>query len=182
MTKLKNLSLLAVVLLAGCSSQAERLARCEAQGVSRDACYIADQNRQATMNAAAEKQALENAAKQYAQSVHRYHKTSCEDLRNFHAQGLQLTPKQVEEFADCQITAHVEKGHTVTVQARKWSGYGVTVERHADGLVYVDGKAAALDETTEKAKVYSQGLNQVVIYNNGKANLIVNGVVKGWLK
>ncbi|MGK4431997.1 hypothetical protein ACSMDK_26780, partial [Yersinia enterocolitica] len=49
------------ILLAGCSSQAERIAACETQGVSRDACYISEQNRTNTINAAAETQALQNA-------------------------------------------------------------------------------------------------------------------------
>ncbi|MFS7307623.1 hypothetical protein [Rahnella inusitata] len=61
--------LTAVILLAGCSSQASRMADCQAQGVSRDACYIAEQNRQASITAAAEKQAMENAVKQYAQAT-----------------------------------------------------------------------------------------------------------------
>lgn len=175
MMNCKNLSLIAGLLLTSCSSQADKIAQCEAQGISRDACYLAEQNKRATINAAAEKQALENAAKQYAQ---RAHKTSCKDLRNFHAQGLQLTPQQVKEYEACAPTSE----HTLAVKPRTWSGFGVTVERHADGLVYVDGKPAALDESTEQAQVYSQGLYQVVIYNNGKANLIENRVIKGWLK
>lgn len=58
-----------VTILAGCSSEASRMADCEAKGVSRDACYIAEQNRQATMNSAAEKQALENAEALYPQKA-----------------------------------------------------------------------------------------------------------------
>ncbi|HGH4609501.1 TPA: hypothetical protein ACJIWU_000048 [Enterobacter chengduensis] len=65
---------LSVSALAGCTSQAQRMADCEAQGISRDACYIAEQNRQATINASAEKQAMENAQALYpvqkAQSAH----------------------------------------------------------------------------------------------------------------
>lgn len=55
--------------LAGCSSEASRIADCEAKGVSRDACYVAEQNRQSTINAAAEKQALENARALYPQKA-----------------------------------------------------------------------------------------------------------------
>jgi hypothetical protein len=51
---------LAVGLLAGCTTEAERLAQCEAKGISRDTCYLAEQNRQTAIDAAAEKQALEN--------------------------------------------------------------------------------------------------------------------------
>lgn len=54
----------AALLLAGCSSPAQRMSNCVAQGVSRDACYVAEQNRQAAITAAAEKQALENARSQ----------------------------------------------------------------------------------------------------------------------
>lgn len=52
------------LILAGCSSPAQRMSTCLAQGVSRDACYLAEQNRQAAVTAAAEKQALENARSQ----------------------------------------------------------------------------------------------------------------------
>ncbi|MBV7585501.1 hypothetical protein KW851_21900 [Pseudomonas sp. PDM33] len=52
------------LILAGCSSPAQRMSTCLAQGVSRDACYLAEQNRQAAVTAAAEKQALENASSQ----------------------------------------------------------------------------------------------------------------------
>lgn len=58
-----------MVFLAGCTSEATRMADCEAKGVSRDACYVAEQNRQATINSAAEKQALENARSLYPQKA-----------------------------------------------------------------------------------------------------------------
>lgn len=108
-----------------------------------------------------------------------YHKTSCGDLFIFREQGLLLTPQKTKVQASCEIHA---KGHSRANLARKWSGFGLTVERHADGLVYVDGKPASLDESTENAKVYTQGLNQIVIYNNGRANLVTNEVVQGWLQ
>jgi len=60
-----------LVLLAGCSSQASRMADCQAQGISKDACYIAEQNRQTAVQNTAMKQAMENAAKQYAQTAKR---------------------------------------------------------------------------------------------------------------
>ncbi|EMR5622788.1 hypothetical protein ABL632_004009 [Salmonella enterica subsp. enterica serovar Braenderup] len=65
---MKKLALVAVLALAGCSSQASRIADCQAEGISRDACYMAEKDRQNSINAAAEKQALENAA-QVAQSA-----------------------------------------------------------------------------------------------------------------
>ncbi|MBZ0059605.1 MULTISPECIES: hypothetical protein [unclassified Leclercia] len=63
--KCKFAPLVAIVLLAGCTSSAERMYECEAQGVSRDACYVAEQNRKANINSAAEKQAMENASDLY---------------------------------------------------------------------------------------------------------------------
>jgi hypothetical protein len=69
---MKKLVMIAVTLstLAGCTTQADRMAKCEAQGISRDTCYLAEQNRTAAVNAAAEKQAMENAAAvQHAQEA-----------------------------------------------------------------------------------------------------------------
>jgi len=74
MKKRITLSLLAVALLAGCSTQASRLADCEAQGVSKDACYIVEQNRQISLQNAAESQALHNAVAQYGQSAKKTNK------------------------------------------------------------------------------------------------------------
>ncbi|MBF7981223.1 MULTISPECIES: hypothetical protein [Rahnella] len=61
----------ALVLLAGCSTQASRMADCRAQGISKDACYIVEQNRQTAIETTAMKQAMENSAKQYAQTAKR---------------------------------------------------------------------------------------------------------------
>jgi hypothetical protein len=42
---MKKLVMIAVTLstLAGCTTQADRMAKCEAQGISRDTCYLAEQ-------------------------------------------------------------------------------------------------------------------------------------------
>ena len=45
-SSIKSFSLLAVILLAGCSSPTSRIADCQAQGVSHDTCYLAEQQRQ----------------------------------------------------------------------------------------------------------------------------------------
>ncbi len=63
--KMKSLVITAGLVLAGCSSQASRMAECENQGVSKDACYVAEQNRQASINSTAQKQAMENAQALY---------------------------------------------------------------------------------------------------------------------
>lgn len=66
---MRNFALLAIVtstvLLAGCTSSAQRQAECEAQGISKDTCYLAEQNRKTSINAAAQKQAMENAQALY---------------------------------------------------------------------------------------------------------------------
>lgn len=169
-----KISVLALFIMAtGCTSQAERLAKCESQGISRDACYISDQNRQATINAAAEKQALENSAKQYAQAVHKAHKTGCKDLQMFTSQGIELTPAQEKEWAQCK-SASARKSKT-------WRGYGVTVVR--DGTwVTVDGKPAAIDENEGGNVTYSVGLNQVIFYKSGKVALLKEHVFVGYMK
>lgn len=49
------------VVLAGCSSPAQRMAECEAQGISKDTCYLAGHNRQDSINSAAQNAAYANA-------------------------------------------------------------------------------------------------------------------------
>lgn len=88
--KFKFAPLVAIVLLAGCTSSAQRMYECESQGVSRDACYVAEQNRKANINGAAQKQAMENAAALYGpkgtetygkqkQSHHHHHQQATDD-------------------------------------------------------------------------------------------------------
>ena len=67
---IKSISLLALIMLAGCSSPASRIADCQAQGVSHDTCYLAEQQRQAAILSASEAQAYKNAeAAQHAQAA-----------------------------------------------------------------------------------------------------------------
>lgn len=106
MTKFFVLS--AIVLLAGCTTQASRMAACQAQGVSRDACYIADQNRQATMNAAVEKQALENAAKQYAQATSKVVKVRISGV------ALKIYPADKQCYVDGVAAAMTEDNSDAT--------------------------------------------------------------------
>lgn len=75
-----------------------------------------------------------------------------------------------------QPTQHAQAAKTRTVK-----GFGVTVKIAGD-WVTLDGKPAALDETTESAKVYSQGLYQVIVYKSGKVALLKERVVQGYLK
>lgn len=116
---------------------------------------------------------------QYAQSAHRKHVTSCDDLKLFLSTGTELTPAQQKELAQCDIHSHHSVGHS---HSKTWKGYGVTVRQDADGLVYIDDHAAAIDEQAEKATVYSSGLYQVTIRTNGKADLMKEGRFVGHLK
>lgn len=69
MKKLIFTASLATMLLAGCSTQASRMASCQSQGISIDTCYTVEQNRQTAIQSAALKQAMENATTQYAQTT-----------------------------------------------------------------------------------------------------------------
>lgn len=118
---------------------------------------------------------------QYGQSAHRkQNKTSCQDLDLFVESGTELTPAQEKALAGCRIHGQVKHGQTT--YDKTWKGYGVTVEQHADGQVFVDGKPAVLDEKAEGSTAYSQGLNSIIIYDNGKVALVVGGTAKGYLK
>lgn len=57
-SSIKSFSLLAVILLTGCSSPTSRIADCQAQGVSHDTCYLAEQQRQTAILSASEAQAF----------------------------------------------------------------------------------------------------------------------------
>lgn len=78
------ISLLACVVLSGCSSPAKRMAECESQGISRDTCYLSEQNRQQSINNAAMSAAYRNAASQHAQAAHKNnkHEVSYKQLTN----------------------------------------------------------------------------------------------------
>lgn len=195
--------------LAGCTSSAQRMYECEEQGISRDACYQVEQGRQQSINAQAQAQAMRNAqaqypvkavdmseghhhhkkhhdddtSNQYGQSAHRQNKyeTSCSDLKNFVEQGVELTPAQEQQAGKCHLSATAKPAHVVG-KAHTWKGYGVTVKQHADGQVFVDDIAALQIEDNEHAKVYQSGLYNVIIRDNGKADLMNKGQFVGHLK
>lgn len=169
------LSLMAFMILSGCTSPAQRMANCEAQGISKDTCYLSEQNRQQSINNAAEAAALNNAAQavrhqyvptQHGQSAKRQ-KTSCDDLYLFQSKGIEMTPLQYDELAACHRALSSKPG-TSSV----WKGYGVKVERKVDGTVYVDDHVAVRAEQNEQADVYQSGLYNVIIYKNGTVILM----------
>jgi len=100
MNKHIALVVLAMALLAGCSTQASRMVECEAQGVSKDACYIADKNHQTSIENAAESQALRNAAAQYGQAARKYPKI---DAR-FTGMKIKISP-QNKQIRNASTTA-----------------------------------------------------------------------------
>ncbi|MCS5452478.1 hypothetical protein ACJVQT_23160 [Enterobacter huaxiensis] len=64
---------------------------------------------------------------------------------------------------------------------RTYRGFGMVVKRTGD-QVTVDGKAAALDEDTPSAKVFSSGLRQVIFYKKGRVSVTEEGRYLGDLK
>ncbi|QZY67692.1 hypothetical protein [Escherichia coli] len=151
---MKKLSLLALLILAGCSSQASRMYECESQGISRDACYVAEQNRQSSINSAAEKQAMENAQAQYPteQAGHHHH---------HHA----------SQYAQA---AHKE---------RVYKGFGQTFKMHGENFAYLNDVVCAVDENNADATTYSEGLYTVIHYKKtGKVILMKQGQLVGSLK
>ncbi|MBM3061636.1 hypothetical protein GF718_09885 [Citrobacter braakii] len=59
---------------------------------------------------------------------------------------------------------------------------GVDFKRGADGIAYINGKAAANDENNADAQSYSAGLISVIVYKNGKINAMKEGKYLGRLK
>ncbi|MRS14922.1 hypothetical protein GJV06_08525 [Enterobacteriaceae bacterium RIT691] len=61
-----------VLLLAGCTTSAQRMAECEAQGISKETCYLAEVQHKEAINQAAYNAAYANArdaVKQHGQSA-----------------------------------------------------------------------------------------------------------------
>lgn len=59
---------------------------------------------------------------------------------------------------------------------------GMLIKRDAQGVVNVDGKPAAQDETNADATVYSQGLYTIIAYKTGKVAVMKSGVFMGYAK
>lgn len=70
---MKKFICLAVILLSGCTTQADRLAKCQSLGVSIDTCYAKDMDRQTAMETVYQKQALKNSAKALDEAEHKNH-------------------------------------------------------------------------------------------------------------
>lgn len=100
--------------------------------------------------------------------------------QNRKASILAAVSKQAMENAQAHYPVqHAQWAHRLP---EVWTGFGTIVEKRADSLVYVDGKPATLEETEDTAKVYQQGLYQVIFYRNGKVQLMKNNVYAGELQ
>lgn len=73
-----------------------------------------------------------------------------------------------------QITPTAYKAHTYSLE-------GINLEVRSDGSAYIDGKPAALDEQEATAKVYSQGLNQFIVYSSGKVAMMKDRKFVGYM-
>ncbi|MDK9585886.1 hypothetical protein [Lelliottia wanjuensis] len=136
---IKKISLLAVILLAGCSTEASRMADCEHKGISKDVCYQVEQNRSQMY----QKQAMENAM-QLAQSAHKQKKITL---------------------------PHTYKGGDMQFR----------LDNPTQG--YLDGKPAAIIETTPDVTTFQQGIFEMVYYKaTGKVMLLKNSVLVGMMK
>lgn len=116
-------------LLAGCTSESQRLANCEAKGISRDTCYLAEQNRQASINAVYEKQALENAAAavQHGQNA---------KVKMKHFAGMEIKSTSTGLSIDGKPAAVIEKNKDATVYQQGLYNF----------IVYANGKIAVTQE------------------------------------
>lgn len=59
---------------------------------------------------------------------------------------------------------------------------GMVIKRDAQGIVTVDGKPAAQDESDIDATAYSQGLYSIIVYKTGKVAVMKSGVFEGYAK
>lgn len=153
MCTIKKLTVLAVILLAGCSTSASRMAECQAQGISRNTCYLAEQNRQAAILGASEAQAYKNAsdaANDESGSKHHHH---------------------ARQYAQAAHHAHLYKG------------YGVTFRMSSKNFAYLNDSLCAIDEDNSDATAYQSGLYNVIVYHRtGKVALMKQGQLVGYLK
>ncbi len=144
-----------VSVLSGCTTEDQRLAKCEAKGISRDVCY---QEEKAYWRNYQANMATLNASSQQADAIREGN-----EINRKHY-------KHVDQHAQAAKKEHVYKAE------------GLQLVLKADGNVTVDGKLAALDETTPKAKTYSQGLYQFIVYSNGKIALLGDGKFITYMK
>lgn len=144
-----------VSVLSGCTTEDQRLAKCEAKGISRDVCY---QEEKAYWRNYQANMATLNASSQQADAIR---------------EGNEINRKQYK---------HVNQHAQAAKKEHVYKAEGLQLVLKADGNVTVDGKLAALVETTPKAKTYSQGLYQFIVYSNGKIALLGDGKFITYMK
>lgn len=152
MKEMKTLTLLAFVLLAGCSSSASRMAECQAQGISRNTCYLAEQNRQAAILGASQAQAYKNASEANDESGNKHH---------HHARQ------------------YGQAGHKNHIYKRYGVAFRMSSKNFAylnDSLCAIDEDNT--DATTYQSGLY----NVIVYHRTGKVALMRQGQFQGYLK
>ena len=89
----------------------------------------------------------------------------------------QLQHEHKTMVSDANAPVHASKITPVHVNK-----LGVDFKRGADGIAYINGKAAVNDENNADAQSYSAGLISVIVYKNGKINAMTEGKYLGRLK
>ncbi|WP_423731287.1 hypothetical protein [Hafnia paralvei] len=74
---------------------------------------------------------------------------------------------------------HAQKAKAA-VKVKIWKGYGAEVV-DKNGWVTIDGSPAAIEETNDKATVYSAAPFMVIIYKTGKVALMKERQFVGYL-
>lgn len=132
--------LVAVTTIAGCSTEAARMAKCEVQANDKSFCYVAEQNRKATMNAVAEAQALQNAhnAVQHAQAVHNHLPKGCAQVQDAKAECDVKSAKANGSYKQLTIEANHVMNNTISDAAKHLFSKGWKPENgewHKSGYV-----------------------------------------------
>ena len=144
-----------VSVLSGCTTEDQRLDKCEAKGISRDVCY---QEEKAYWRNYQSNMAALNASNQQADAIR---------------EGNEINRKHYK-----QVDQHAQSAK----KENMYKAEGLQLVIKSDNNITIDGKLAALNETTPKAKTYSQGLYQFIIYSNGKVALLKDGKFIGYMK
>ncbi|WP_407732507.1 hypothetical protein ACJJVG_08770 [Pseudocitrobacter faecalis] len=169
--KLNKISLLAVILLAGCSSN--EIARYDAHHNDASTGY-ATRHTNKGFNT--------GEAWQHAQAAHKKLNV-CESVKGkANANPNSLTAEQIKVLADCEKNGNV---YQVAQAAKKtvYHGFGQSFELHGKNFAYLNGSLCAIDEDNADATVYQSGLYNVIVYHHtGKVALMKQGALVGYMK
>lgn len=93
----------------------------------------------------------------------------------------QLEREHKTQLQDAHAPAanHASSGHA-TPFVKHFNG--VRIERDAAGIVKVDEKLAALDESEPTCSIYKAGSMTIMVYKNGKVAVLTGGQFAGYAK